>query len=172
MKLGNLSVFTAATTLILLTSCFHGCRTENQVAKIYSTNIKKVHQCYLMYMENNGYKGPKDEAEFKNYLKTDPTAIYLMKRAEITPEGVDDIFISERDGEPFKIRYGLKGVADFAIVFESVGVEGKRLVALTPPVETEAEEYDGHFSGKIKPRRDQGYGDDMVGEATAETAAE
>lgn len=172
MKLGNLSVFAVATTLVLVTTCFHGCRSENKVAKIYSTNIKKVHQCYLMYMENNGYKGPKDEAELKNYLKTDPTAIYLMKRAEITPETVDDIFISERDGEPFKIRYGLKGVADFAIVFETIGVEGKRLVALTPPRETEEDEYDDHFTGKIKPRRDKGYGGDMSAEKAEETAAE
>lgn len=164
MKLGILSVFAAVTTLALVTS-FCGCSGENELAGIYSDNIRKVHQCYLMYMEEHGYRGPKDEEELKTYLKTDPTAIFLTKRIDLTPEGVDDIFISERDGEPFVIRYGLNGIADHAIVFEAVGVDGTRLIALTPPLEVEDEdEYDDYLTGKIKPETEADVGEGQTPE--------
>ena len=64
---------------------------------------------------------------------------------------------SDRDGEPFKIRWDQKGVADHAIVFESVGVEDKRYVALGVPRELDAEEYDGYWTGAIKPATPSGY---------------
>lgn len=164
MKLRNLSTFTAVTTLIFATICLTGCGGENKLATIYSTNIKKVHQCYVMFMEDNSYKGPKDEAELKDYLKNNPTAIHMAKRIDVTPDTVDDIFISDRDGEPFVIRYGLNGIADHAIVFEATGVEGMRLVALRNPLEVNESEYDKYLNGEIKPESAPGMGEGQFNE--------
>lgn len=101
-------------------------------------------------MEDHGYNGPKDEAEFKDYLKTNPTAIYMMKRIDLTPDDVDELFVSERDNEPFVVKYGLNGVADHAIIFEKTGVDSKRLVAFSKPLELDSDEYEDYLSGKKK----------------------
>ncbi len=96
-------------------------------------------------------KGPSDKAKLKEYLTTNPTALFILKRIDVTPENIEEFFISERDNEPFQIKYKLKGVADHAIVFEKTGIDGKRLVAFSTPRELENEEYQGYFSGAIKP---------------------
>ena len=106
----------------------------------------------MMYMENNDFVGPKNEKEFKDYLKNDATAIFLLKRVEVTPEIIDDLFVSDRDGKPFVIRYGVTREADHAVIFEDTGVEGTRLIALTNPLEVQDEqEYQDYLTGKIKP---------------------
>lgn len=133
-----------------------GCKKKTALTDVYDTNIKKMHVCYETYMEGNGYQGPKDEEEFKNYLKTDPTAIYLLKRIDLNPSNIDDIFVSERDGEPFEIRYSVKGMGDHAVIFEKTGVDGKRYVALADPIELDATAYDGWFTGKTKPEMASG----------------
>ncbi len=156
MKIGiSSTVLLAFTVLLLLTA---GCGKGDEMKAVYSTNIKKLHQSYIMYMEENGFRGPKDEAEFKNFLKTNPTAIHLLKRIDVTSETVDDMFIGDRDGEPFVVRYGLTGVADHAVVLEAVGVDGMRLVALAEPLEVDEATYEDYLSGKIKPEREAGAG--------------
>lgn len=169
MKLRNLLFFIAITSLTVGASFFSGCSAEKKLTEIYSTNIKKLHQCYVMYMEDNSYRGPKDEAMLKDYLKTNPTAIHMTARIEVTPDTVDDIFISERDGEPFVVRYGLKGIADHAIVLEAKGFEGKRLVALRNPIEVDEATFNDYLKGKIKPERAPGMGAGQVAEES-ETA--
>jgi len=125
-----------------------------------------------MFMEDNSYKGPKNEAELKDYLKNNPTAVHLTARIDVTPETVDDIFISDRDGQPFVIRYGLKGIADFAIVFEAEGVEGKRLIALRSPIEVDETEYEAYLNGDIKPKRAPKMGSGETAEEPVEAAEE
>ncbi len=137
--------------LIILT--LSGCESKRKMTEIYSTNMKKLHACYSMYMEHHSYIGPKNEEVFKKYLKNDRTAVFLLKRIEVTPEDVDGLFISERDGEPFEVRYGLKGEADHAVVFEKTGVDGERLIALQNIRAFGDEEYANWLSGKTKPER-------------------
>ena len=45
----------------------------------------------------------------------------------VAPESIDKLFISERDGQPFFIRYGIpyEGGLQQAVVFESQGQGGK-----------------------------------------------
>ena len=93
-------------------------------------------------------RGPKTEEELKEYLKTTSGAKKRLKRLGLTPDQVDDLFISERDNEPFKVRYGVNGVGDNAVVFESVGVDGKRLVAFVNPVELDEKEYQDAWDNK------------------------
>ena len=136
-----------------------GCNRRPAFTDIYDSNIKKVHVLYNVFLEGNGYRGPKDEADFKGYLSSDPTARHLVKRLELDPDNLDEIFISERDGEPFVIRYGLNGIQDHAIVFEKIGVEGMRFVAFVNPVELDTTTYDGYLTGKTEtagPKVEQG----------------
>lgn len=165
MKLGiSLSAITLFSMLVL--SAFSGCDKQKSMTDVYSTNIKKMHGCYTLYLEEHGYKGPENEEQFKEYLKTDPTAIHLLKRIDVTPDTVDDIFVGDRDGKPFVVRYGLNGVADHACIFEAEGLEGKRLIALADPIEVDKETYDDYLSGKIKPETEAGsqYEDEEAGD--------
>ena len=50
-------------------------------------------------------------------------------------------------------RFGIKGIADHAVVFEKTGVEGMRYVALGTPIEVDEETYNGYLEGDIKPER-------------------
>jgi len=115
------------------------------------TNIMRLHSCYQIYLNNNRMKGPKSEKDLKEHFATNNTAKVLLERMGIAQEEFDDIFISERDGQPFKVRYGINGIADHAIIFEAEGVEGLRMVAFAKPRELEASDYEGYLSGKIKP---------------------
>lgn len=135
--------------LIVLAGC--GGSNLPELADLNNSNIRRVHSVYKMYMKAHDFKGPKNEAELKQHCAEDNTAKVLIERMGLDPTQLDDIFISERDGEPFKIRWGLSGLPDHAIVFESVGVEGKRMVALSKPRELEAAEYEGYWTGKTKP---------------------
>ena len=121
------------------------------LSDLNDSNIRRLHSCYNIYMNAHQYRGPKDKQELLDFLTSDNTAKVLLKRMDVTPDQLEGIFTSERDGEPFKVRYGLSGIADHAIVFESVGIEGKRLVAFSRPRELDTEEYDGYFSGEIEP---------------------
>lgn len=115
------------------------------------TQIQRMRNCYMMFMEINNYKGPKDKEELVHFLQTHSEAIIRRERMGIADDEIEAIFVSERDGKPFKILWGLDGVADHAVVFEETGIEGRRLVALGIPREVEKEEYEAYLSGKIKP---------------------
>lgn len=65
-----------------------------------------------------------------------------MEREGVQKDRILDVFVSKRDGQPFKVKYGLNGLCDYPIVFEAEGVEGKRFVANTVTKELANEEYD------------------------------
>ena len=142
----------------LLLTCvmlFSGCGNKNDEAlslqDYNDTNIKKLCNTYKMFMEMHNYEGPKNAEELKDYLTNNAGAKVRRERMGITDEDLDSMFTSERDEQPFEVRWGLKGQFDHAIVFEKTGVEGKRLVALAQPRELGKDEYDGYFSGETKP---------------------
>lgn len=137
-----------ALSLSLLVGC--GGHEPPTLAEVNNTNIKKVRGAYGMYMILHGLSGPEDEQTFKEFLKTDAGAGVKLGRMGISQDKVDEMFISERDGEPFKIRYGLVGRGDYPIVFESKGVEGNRFVAFLTPREVNANEYETLWTKKIK----------------------
>ena len=149
--------------LLLFLVPFPGCRDttiEDGVAALNSTRIDQIYNCYTLYRNNNGYRGPKNQEELKKFL-LQPIYERNLKLMQIDPENLDELFISERDGQPFKIRWSVNGWGDKALVFESVGVNGKRLVALSDTREVDDAEYDGLWSGKVKvetklPNQDEG----------------
>lgn len=118
-------------------------------AAFNTTNVRRLRTAYNIYVRLNEMKGPASEEDFKEFLKSDLTAKVRLSRIGVELEDLDGIFVSERDGKPFKVRYGLNGSKNHAVVFEAEGIEGKRFVAFWDPIEVEADKYDKYWSGEL-----------------------
>lgn len=144
---------TRTTTLLLLALLFLiGCRDttiEDGVAALNSSKIKQLYNCYALYGQNNGYRGPKDKEELVEFLLR-PNYERNLKLMQIDRDNLEQLFINDRDGEPFKIRWGVNGWGDKAVIFEAVGVDGKRMVSLIESREVDESEYKSLWSGKSK----------------------
>lgn len=125
-----------------------GCGSADPAATLADANrenIQRLTNMYLEYQKRNEWRGPKNEEVFKEFLVSfDPAR---LERLGIDPKGIDQLFVSDRDGEPFKIRYGVRGSyrgSDEPVLFESVGVGGKRKIAFLnmEQREADADEYD------------------------------
>lgn len=140
--------------LIALSIFFAGCGPGNDISSKMKDgnkeNIRRVRNCYSMYLGMHGYKGPKDKEELMNFLKSNERAAVNLERIGITQEQLDTMWVSERDGEEFKVRWGLNGMDDHAVVFEAKGVDGKRLVCFAQPQELGDDDYNGYWTGELK----------------------
>ena len=145
----NISTFGLLLSLLAVGMAFMlGCGRNPPGAAYNKTNVRRLRTAYNIYTRLNDMKGPASEQDFKEFLKTDLTAKIRLERIGITLDEIDEIFNSERDGQPFRVRYGLNGTANHAVVFEAEGVGGKRYVAFWDPIEVESDEYDEYWSGK------------------------
>lgn len=141
------------TTLCLCLVAIAGCsESQPDIASFNGTNIEKVRNFYELYMDEHRQTGPKDEAEFKDYINNGRKAQMLIRKLNLEPADLENLFIGERDGEAFKIRYGLREPLNHAYVFEATGVDGKRLVARSPVEELGPEEYEAWWTGEKKPK--------------------
>jgi hypothetical protein len=137
----------------LLAGCHRGVDKDAALAQANSTNIQRLANLYLAYQSDNEWRGPADEAKFKAYLHAfDPKR---LQRVGVDPQAIDALFTSERDGQPYKIRYGVRGSARGSaepVIFESAGVNGKYEVALLNMTQREVDkaEYDALWNGKAK----------------------
>jgi len=150
-KLRVLSGLIGAAVCLAVVGCSND--TANQVAAMNKSNMQRLCNLYAAHQNMKGGKGPKDEADFKTYVKEyDPEKLSMMG---IDTNKVDDLFKSERDGQPFKFRFsvgGGRGSVD-AVVFEQTGVNGKRQVGFTGGTIEEVDDaaYKDYLAGK-KPR--------------------
>jgi hypothetical protein len=114
------------------------------VAAMNDSSIRKVANLYMAFQLRNGMRGPKDEAEFKAFIQNDMPRNKL-DMMQVNPDAVDELFISEKDGQPFEVNYGLSGSAMsvMAVVFEQQGVNGMKRVGFTngPVKEVNDEQY-------------------------------
>ena len=141
----------------LLVAMVSGCGREGAdaaIARVNSTNIQRLANLYFSFQMKNGWRGPDDEAEFKKFLSSYNTK--KLSRIGIDPNAIDEVFINERDRQPFKIRYSVPGSimgSNEPVIFEAEGVRGKRLVGFLNMEQREVDEaeYDDLWSGKIKP---------------------
>jgi hypothetical protein len=142
----------------LLGCHFVGCnrRTDphDTLASINETNIQRLANLYFTFQSRHDWRGPKDEADFKTFLGSYNPA--KLTRIGIDPGKIDELFISENDGAPFKIRYGVTGSAmgsSEPVIFESVGVDGRRLVGFLNMQQqvVEETEYNDLWAGKQSP---------------------
>jgi hypothetical protein len=82
-------------------------------------------------------KKPASEQEFKTFLAGDSLDLDVLG-----VDSIDDLFVSERDGQPLVILYGSdrKGVDPRVVAYEAVGKDGARLVGFDSGQITEADE--------------------------------
>jgi len=121
--------------LLALTVGFVGCGESDSSSALLKeangTNIKRLANLYNKYLAEHGWKGPKDEAEFKSFIsKIDPS---VMKDFNADASKVDGMFTSERDSKAFVIRWEVQGGmgASDPVIFEDTGMDGQRQVAFT-----------------------------------------
>jgi len=126
--------------VVMLAGC-SGDPVASRVAELNSTEVLQLVNCYTLFQGRNGYKGPRDENEFKSFLQGD-TVKHNLDFMGIDATKIDDLFISDRDGQPYKIKYGVQGSAlgtNEPVIFESQGIDGKVLVGFTEPRQEEVD---------------------------------
>jgi hypothetical protein len=104
------------------------------VRRYNDTNGKRLANFYGQY-QSEFLSGPKDEKTFKQFIASKPAS--ALEEMGVTADGVDGLFVSERDKQPFFVRYGLKRPTGGrqALVFENQGVRGTALVVFGGPKE-------------------------------------
>ena len=143
---------------LVMMTCFPGCSRdpEDMLAAANDSNIQRLANLYLAYQSRNDWRGPSDEAEFKEFLNGwNPKKLTAIG---VDPGAIDELFTSSRDDEPFKVRYGIPGHimgSDAPVVFESTGVQGKRMVGFLNMTirEVGEAEYGQLWSGALDPEQ-------------------
>ena len=152
--MGTLRSVKVYSCLIVLLFFLAGCEktSEPELSQFNTTNLERLHAGYCMFWMANGYRGPKDEQELKDFLTTDAGAKVRLERIGVSQDQVLGLFVNERDGQPFKVRYGVNGPGDKPVIFEAEGVNGMRFVAYDEPIELAQDEYERCWSGQSGPR--------------------
>jgi hypothetical protein len=112
-----------------------GCSSKDPASRIgemNDTRIKQLANLYMAHQMRNGSNGPKDQSAFKSFVQNG-MAPHRLEMMRVDPTKVDDLFVSERDGQPFTIKYGQSGgtMSKLPVVFEKEGQDGSRQVAFT-----------------------------------------
>lgn len=135
----------------LVTGCSNSNNPDSALASVNGSNIQRLGSLYLAYQTEHDWRGPQDEAAFKTFLKGVNPA--TLERIGIDPNQIDALFISERDGQPFKVRYGVMGSvmgSSEPVIFEATGDGSTRQVGFLNMTqrEVDATEYDALWSAK------------------------
>ncbi len=106
-----------------------GCNRPDNVERENST-LKPLVVAYGGYVASHRGVPPANEAEFRQHLQASWEQIKHFNQAK----SVDDLFISNRDKEPYVVLYGdvtgPKGPGGMPVIaYEKKGIGGKRFVA-------------------------------------------
>lgn len=131
--------FARVAAVALLAFPMPGCSSSSTDgdARLKAANASNVHRLTNLYslfaLQHRG-QGPKDEKEFRDFIVA--MGPDRLGRMGIKPEAIQALFSSERDSQPFIIRYERKGSdassagipAEYAgaVVLEAKGVDGTR----------------------------------------------
>jgi hypothetical protein len=140
-------------TLMALIGCDYGSSADSMLAEMNSSNIRRVANLYSMYQFRHDWRGPKDEAALMAFIQEQDAD--RLKKIGIDKSKLDDLFVSERDEQPFQIRWGVNTQArapSDPVVFEAEGRGGVREVAFTggEVVEADSEQYDLLWQGETE----------------------
>jgi hypothetical protein len=149
MKLSLLIFSALSLAACVLVGCSGSTDPSAAVAAANSTNIQRLTNLYQAYQSENGWVGPADDELLKEFIRGLPPN--TLTRIGIEPGNIDPIFVSERDDQPFKLRYKVVGSmmgSTEPVVFESEGVDGKKMVGFLNMTqrEVDAAEYDSLFA--------------------------
>jgi len=153
--------------ILILCLCFTGCgdSVSSQIKKSTEPNIRKVAVMYMVYSSANNFEGPKDAAELKSWIEGDQTRIDRLKRFGINVEDFDSYMTSNRTGDEFEIRWGVKSfpmAPPYPVAFEPNALDGVRQVGMCGGVTkdvTDDDEYDALWKGEVEPGDEPEEGD-------------
>ena len=136
--------------VIVFSGCGAGNNPDKMFAQRFDTKIKKLAVLYSTYQARNNWTGPPDDAEFRKYI--DSVSEKQLARLGLGKDQIDGLFQSERDDQPYRIRWSMvggNGVPPKPILFESQGVDGKFLVGFTNGTSQEfsKDDYDKLWAG-------------------------
>ena len=156
-------------TLFALTPVLFGCgkgHVASVVGEANKTKIQRVKNCYMLY-QGRMLKAAQNKEELVDFIKTNSKIEKNLNLMGVDRSTFEESFVSDRDGAEYFIRYGTF-VRDRApeepLVFETVGVDGKKQVAWSSEKveEYEGKEYDKLKAGKF--RREKFKGPDLDAE--------
>ncbi len=130
MRLGGVLIIGCGICVSLMLAGCSGSRSPAaQVQDANKTNIQRLTNLYTRHQLFKAGQGPKSEQDFKTFiLSADPET---LKNIGVDVNAIDSLFVSERDSQPFEIRYGVVGgarISNQALVLEKSGVDGVRQV--------------------------------------------
>jgi hypothetical protein len=136
----------------LCSGCWSSFDIESEVKNLNATNAQRLANLYQHFQRQHQGKGPRDKEVFETFIsEVNPV---LLSRIDVDPNSLEQLFVSERDGQPLVIRYGERGSdrgPSVPIVFEETGVDGKRMIGFTNNLGLEVEdeqEYQAFMDGK------------------------
>jgi hypothetical protein len=139
----------AVLAIFVLAGC--GDNVAKQVGDMNKSNIQRISNLYAAFQNTKGGgRGPKDQAELAQFIKEfDPNKLQMMG---VNANAIEQLFTSERDGKPFRVRYkvgGGRGSVD-PVTFEQEGKDGKKQVGFTGGKVEEVDDarYQAYLSGK------------------------
>lgn len=142
--------------MLLLALSFSGCGGGGGLSEFKDRNkmnVAKVSTCFKIFASRNNNKTPESEEQLVAFMKEERVAKNL-ERLGLDVDKLDSIFVSERDGEPLKIRWGAKWDPESStpVAFEAVGVDGVRLVGADVVLEvSDDDEYEELWQGIYEP---------------------
>jgi hypothetical protein len=157
---------------LLATGAAAGCQqaAEQQMKDAYRRefreNGRRLAAFYSRFMSSptkpvagpNGFSGPKDESELRSFIAASPST--ALEEMGIKSAEAAELFMSERDGLPFRVRYGIKGSLStaYVVLCEAKGVNGRVKVFRIDgsSVEVAADDAAAYMEGKHDTAHDPG----------------
>ena len=140
---------------ILIAGCGSGPDVAGMVAENNKTNMQKIANVMMLYQNRVG-RAANSEDELVGFVTSHDKIDKNLNFMKIDKDSFGDYFVSERDQQPYFVRYGIV-VPDRtpaqAFVFETVGVDGVRKVAWSDSSVTDVsdeKEYKKLKDGKVK----------------------
>ena len=130
-----------------------GTNTDKMFADATDSNAKRLGALYAQYQVSNRearFLGPADKEAFVSFIKEQNAR--GLERIGVDPANLEPLFVSERDKQPFKIRWEVQGVSRGPaqpVIFETAGRDGTFIVGFTGFIQKEVDqaEYDRLWSG-------------------------
>ena len=118
--------------LVLVTGCGGKVDSSAGIREANKTNIQRLTNLYSRHQLFHAGKGPASEQDFRKYISG--LDADTLKNIGVDPANLDQLFKSERDGQPFKVVYNVVGStrgSNDAVVFEGTGKDGVKEVGFT-----------------------------------------
>jgi hypothetical protein len=126
------AVLVAALLAAAFSGCGSGADPDAMMAASTATNIQRLAKMYSMYTTNHNWVGPADKSELLEFIMQNSPE--RLRKMGIDPDNPEQLFVSERDGQEFKIRWSMQDRMygpPLPIIFESTGVDGQYMVGFT-----------------------------------------